>query len=241
MSDKGYTTIPDWMLSLDLDIYEVIILAVIFGFSQDGESSFTGSQKYLAWKAKCARSKVAKALPKLVEMGLIDKKDVDFRGINLCEYRVSSRWMGCPPQGQGGCPPQGHNNLYNENIDNKDTIRKAKFDFKSSLLSLGVSEAVADAWMSVRKTKRATNTEIAFRKVAEEIQKSGKTAEECITIAVENSWQGFRAEWIAPRPQRQNQPRRRETTFEHNLRAIDAVLGTNMHEQAYGRRQPDEQ
>ena len=38
MSEKGYTTIPDWMLSLDLDIYEVIILAVIYGFSQDGES-----------------------------------------------------------------------------------------------------------------------------------------------------------------------------------------------------------
>ena len=95
MSDKGYTTIPDWMLSLDLDIYEVIILAVIYGFSQDGESSFTGSQNYLAWKAKCSRAKVARALPKLVEMGLIHKKDVTIRGVNLCEYRVYLSDTGC--------------------------------------------------------------------------------------------------------------------------------------------------
>ena len=53
MELKGYTNIPDWMLSLDLDVYETIILAVIFGFSQDGESTFAGSLKYLCKKAKC--------------------------------------------------------------------------------------------------------------------------------------------------------------------------------------------
>ena len=43
MEHTGYTNIPDWMLSYDLDIYETIILAVIYGFSQDGESTFKGS------------------------------------------------------------------------------------------------------------------------------------------------------------------------------------------------------
>ena len=41
--------------------------------------------------------------------------------------------------------------------------------------------------------------------------------------------------------QRQYQPRRRETTFEHNLRAIDELTGSNLHEQYYGRRDIDEQ
>ena len=58
MELKGYTNIPDWMLSLDLDVYETIILAVIYGFSQDGESTFAGSLKYLCQKAKCSRRKV---------------------------------------------------------------------------------------------------------------------------------------------------------------------------------------
>ena len=77
MDHTGYTSIPDWMLSYDLDIYETIILAVIFGFSQDGDSTFSGSQNYLARKAKCTRRKVAMALPKLVDMGLVIKIDKD--------------------------------------------------------------------------------------------------------------------------------------------------------------------
>ena len=85
MELKGYTNIPDWMLSLDLDVYETIILAVIYGFSQDGESTFAGSLKYLSQKAKCSRRKVTMALPKLVEMGLIQKIDKDVRGVHLCE------------------------------------------------------------------------------------------------------------------------------------------------------------
>ena len=48
MELRGYTNIPDWMLAFDLDVYETIIYAVIYGFSQDGTSTFSGSQKYLA-------------------------------------------------------------------------------------------------------------------------------------------------------------------------------------------------
>ena len=51
--------------------------------------------------------------------------------------------------------------------------------------------------MHVRKTKRAANTETAFNRIVHEIQKSGMSANECITIAVSRSWQGFQADWVA--------------------------------------------
>ena len=58
--------------------------------------------------------------------------------------------------------------------------------------------------MEVRKGKKATNTETAFKSIEREIMKSGRSAEECITLAVENSWSGFKAEWLfnhqRPRP-----------------------------------------
>lgn len=95
MSASGYTTIPDWMLSLDLDAHETIILAVIHGFSQDGESTFKGSWKYLAEKAKCSRRKVANTLVSLVEKKFIEKIDIDIRGIHLCEYKISPTCMMC--------------------------------------------------------------------------------------------------------------------------------------------------
>ena len=71
MSFNGYTNIPDWMLSLELDVYETIILAVIYGFSQDGESTYKGTQQYLADKAKCSKRKVGNALVSLVEKKFI--------------------------------------------------------------------------------------------------------------------------------------------------------------------------
>ena len=107
MELKGYTNIPDWMLSLDLDVYETIILAVIFGFSQDGESTFAGSQNYLARKAKCSRRKVAMALPKLVDLGFLVKIDKDVRGIKLCEYKVSPMFIGCECYSQEGAAEFG--------------------------------------------------------------------------------------------------------------------------------------
>lgn len=129
MSLKGYTTIPDWMLNLDLDVHETIILAVIHGFSQDGESTFKGSWKYLAGKAKCSRRKVANTLVSLVEKKFIEKIDIDIRGIHLCEYKVTDTCMMCmggacgAPGGACGAP----NNII-ENIDIKESNKgKAKF------------------------------------------------------------------------------------------------------------------
>lgn len=91
---------------------------------------------------------------------------------------------------------------YNKrNIDltiNQETIKDtsaARFDFRAALLSLGVTAEVADAWLKIRHNKRASNTKIAFDGVAREIAKTGASADECIRMAVELSWQGFRADW----------------------------------------------
>ena len=53
--------------------------------------------------------------------------------------------------------------------------------------------------MQVRKTARASNTEVAFKGVAREIAKSGLPADDCIRTAVERSWRGFNADWMKPR------------------------------------------
>ena len=48
----------------------------------------------------------------------------------------------------------------------------------------------------MRKTKRATNTRIAFDRIKAEIDKAGRPADECIRFSVENSYSGFKAEWL---------------------------------------------
>lgn len=73
---------------------------------------------------------------------------------------------------------------------------KERFNFFDSLLEIGVERKVAEDWLSVRKAKKAANTETAFNAIAKQISLSGITPNECIKTAAENSWQGFKADWL---------------------------------------------
>ena len=92
-------------------------------------------------------------------------------------------------------------NSENENeididIDNDNEYNIKKFSFLKELLSIGVERNIAEEWIKVRKNKKLTQTETAFRKTKKEIEKSGLSANDCITLCVERSWGGFKAEWI---------------------------------------------
>jgi hypothetical protein len=71
-----------------------------------------------------------------------------------------------------------------------------RFDFKKALMEIGVTEQVAEDWLKVRKEAKASNTETAFKGILREIEKTGLSADECIRVAAENSWRGFKAEWL---------------------------------------------
>lgn len=85
-----------------------------------------------------------------------------------------------------------------DKVEDEDIIREKKFSFKKSLIALGVEEALISDWMLVRKQKKAANTETAFKSIKREIELTGLSANECIRIAVEKSWQGFNAAWLKP-------------------------------------------
>ena len=87
------------------------------------------------------------------------------------------------------------NEIENEiDIDNDNNIKK--FSFLKELIAIGVERKIAEEWIKVRKNKKLTQTETAFRKTKAEIDKSGRNANDCITLCVERSWGGFKAEWI---------------------------------------------
>ena len=79
--------------------------------------------------------------------------------------------------------------------DNKEEKEK-RFNFRKSVLELGVDEQVVDDWMKVRNKKKSSNTETAFKRLVKQIDRSGYSANECITKAVERSWSGFDSEWM---------------------------------------------
>lgn len=71
-----------------------------------------------------------------------------------------------------------------------------KFNFKISLKNYGFDEKLINDWLVVRKNKKASNTETAFDKFISEVEKIEKVPiNEILTVCVERSWSGFKAEW----------------------------------------------
>lgn len=78
----------------------------------------------------------------------------------------------------------------------KKETKEKKFNFKSSLLNLKIEKKIIDEWLLIRKKKKLVNTETAFDRIKIEIEKTNLSASECIKIAVENSWAGFKKAWL---------------------------------------------
>jgi len=99
---------------------------------------------------------------------------------------------------------------------NRDYKDSAPFDFRRAVIDLGVSATLVDDWMKVRKAKRSADTLTAFQGLVREIQKSGRSAEDCIRFSCERSWCGFEAAWMEredrERQQRTAQPAAKQET-----------------------------
>ena len=80
--------------------------------------------------------------------------------------------------------------------ENKKEEKLPVFNFRKSLLDLGIEKQIVEDWLKVRKTKKATNTQTAFDLIKSQIELSKLSANECIKISVGKSWSGFKAEWI---------------------------------------------
>ena len=86
---ENYVTIQGWMLTdLNLKGTELMIYAIIFGFSQEIGQTFRGSQQYLAdWSNTTTRS-VRNALTSLVEKGFLEKFEKVINNVTFAEYRA---------------------------------------------------------------------------------------------------------------------------------------------------------
>ena len=124
MENKGYYTIQQWMLELPFTLVETAIYAVIYGFSQDGNTKFQGSLAYLARMAKVSKDTARRALSKMVEGGFIVKTEKQVNGVTFNDYHcnLQAPLAICeyPP-----CKMQPHNNIDND-IDKSISIKNKK-------------------------------------------------------------------------------------------------------------------
>ena len=142
---ENFIAIQGWMVSeLGLKGNELLIYAIIFGFSQNGESRFVGSLKYLCDWTNSTKSGVSKCLQSLVLKGYLVKTDIIKSGVKFCEYHTTKYGGVYNKVGHhiqqsdtGGIQQSGNNNIaldnIEENIDNNIVLEKSK-SFKNFTL-----------------------------------------------------------------------------------------------------------
>ena len=129
VKENSYINIQAFMVNdLHLKGNELIVYAIIFGFSQDGESEFTGSLQYLADWTCSTKQGVMKALQSLCEKQLI-LKNVEYKNnIRFCTYKstvlnkveqgIKQSLTGYETEFNGGIKQSLPNNI-NNILDNK--------------------------------------------------------------------------------------------------------------------------
>ena len=74
--------------------------------------------------------------------------------------------------------------------------KEIKYNFYECLLDYGFLENLVNEWLVIRKTKKASNTETAFKGFIQQVELTGLDKNEVLRICVERSWSGLKAEWI---------------------------------------------
>ena len=84
----NFVNIFGWMLDLGLSSNELIVYALIFGFSQDDESEFQGSITYIQeWIGANSKHTAINAIKKLEEKGLVKKEQYSVNGVTFNKFK----------------------------------------------------------------------------------------------------------------------------------------------------------
>ena len=92
------------------------------------------------------------------------------------------------------------------NINISESDKPSRFMFNKELLNLGCDKDLVVEYMAHRKSKKASNSKIAFEGLIREQQKSGLDMNSVMKICIERAWRGFEASWLKNQSNGFNQP-----------------------------------
>jgi hypothetical protein len=85
--------------------------------------------------------------------------------------------------------------IKNKKENEEETATPLKFSFFNSLIDYGFEKNLVNDWLQVRKTKKASNTETAFKSFIKEIQKRNSDINQILELIVSKNWISFKWEW----------------------------------------------
>ena len=218
VKDNNFIAIQGWMRTkLNLKGNELLVYALIYGFSQDGESRFKGSRKYIADWCGCSLNTVDRTLKSLVDKGLLAKyPHIDDNGSRLVGYTAILTVMPSTPvqaptptqasataqdpwaDATGATTEQSQSPITNpEPKPQPKKTRKAKsFDaIIDAYTNDPKTKDLLGAWLQNRKAKRSVMTDRAIQgnidNLDKRAQQSHMTVNEYLDEIVCRGWSGF--------------------------------------------------
>jgi hypothetical protein len=204
----------DWTFSENVDAlnFEAEVFFTRLIMKADDFGCFHGNPKLLKAALfplkEIKQSIVEKMLNDCVEAGIIILYEVDSKKyLKIVDFGQRLRTMNSKfPQLDSNArtivsnaPLEVERNeveVEEETKKNKVALLQKSFSFKNELLKLNSDEQLVDEWLSIRKFKKARNTETSFKAFVRELMKSKLPVNEVLRICVERSWSGFDATWI---------------------------------------------
>lgn len=123
---RQYITVMDWMWDdLGLTGNDILVYAMIYGFSQDGSSEFKGSANYVAQRLHIRKATALDILRRLTALGVIKKREFTYQGKRYCFYSaepVSGVGTETVPGRYGNRTCVGTETVPNNKRDNKKDI-----------------------------------------------------------------------------------------------------------------------
>lgn len=142
IKNNQYIVVQGWMVNdLQLKGNELLVFAIIHGFSQDGENRFTGSLQYLADWTSATKQGIMKNLKSLLDKGYIAKEEKYVNGVKFCEY-YSTQFTGVLNTVEQGIKQNLTGGIKQSLTNNKDIDNKT--DNKRYIFRVPTVEEVAD-------------------------------------------------------------------------------------------------
>ena len=124
----NYISVPGFaIVELGLSGNELLCYSLIYGFTQDKETEFRGSLNYVSSALNVTKQNAKKIIDRLIERGLIEKREMYFSGVKFCNYvakrhGVAESATGYDCNNNGGVAEIATGGVAKKatNIDNKD-------------------------------------------------------------------------------------------------------------------------
>lgn len=199
IKNENFIAIQGFMVKeLKLKGNELLVYAIIYGFSQCGCGMFNGSRQYLADWTNSTKQGISKNLNSLVEKRLIDKKVDVKNGVRLVYY-WATEFTGGGKQSLLGSKqslPNNIDNNINNNIDIKKENKKER-SYDDVFEEKNVEGELKDAFIELIKSRKLNKKnmtckalELAIDKVRK-LENSEDRQIKVIYQSIENGWQGL--------------------------------------------------